>query len=257
MSSANGNGRLDGRIAVISGSARGLGASIARHFTGEGASVLVTDILTKEGEATAEALREAGGKAAFQKLDVTSESDWAAAIERCKDEFGTPDVFVSNAFRWAPGTAADVSLEDWNAGLAVNLTGPFLGIKAVLPGMRELGRGAIVTVGSSMGGEVAAPDFAGYQAAKAGLTALTRHVAVTYGQEGIRANAIHPGPMYTPIQDETGFKAALEEIVTSFPINRVADPDEVAWSAVFLASDESSYMTGTALAPDGGSSVGL
>lgn len=255
--STDGNGRLEGRVAIITGSARGLGSSIARLFAAQGASVLVTDILDEEGEKTAAEIREAGGKATFQSLDVTQPEQWAKAIARCEAEFGTADVFVSNAFRWSPGTAADVALEDWQAGIDVNLTGPYLGMKSVLPGMRELGRGSIVAIGSSMGGEVAAPDFAGYQAAKAGTTALIKHVAVTYAREGIRANSVHAGPMYTPIQDETGFKEVMEQIVENFPINRVADPDEVAWSALFLASDESSYITGTAVIPDGGSSVGL
>jgi NAD(P)-dependent dehydrogenase (short-subunit alcohol dehydrogenase family) len=251
-------GRLDGRIALVSGSARGLGAAIADVFTREGAAVLVTDILDELGEATAQRLRDAGGTAAYQHLDVTQEADWKAAVERCATEFGrAPDVFVSNAFLWAPGTVADVAVEDWTRGLGVNLTGPFLGIRAVLPAMRAQGRGSIVTVGSSMGGEVAAPDFAGYQAAKAGLTALARHVAVTYGKEGVRANAIHPGPMYTEGMVEVDFIGPMEHIASSFPLARVGTPEEVAWSAVFLASDESSYITGTAVIPDGGSSIGL
>jgi NAD(P)-dependent dehydrogenase (short-subunit alcohol dehydrogenase family) len=256
--SQNGNGRLAGTVAIVSGSARGLGAAIAEVFAREGASVLVTDILDEAGEQTAEKIRSAGGSAAYQHLDVVEEAEWAAAVERAKDEFGSaPDAFVSNAFRWSPGTATDVALEDWQSGLDVNLTGPFLGIRAVLPGMQAAGRGSIVTVGSSMGGEIAAPDFASYQAAKAGLTALTRHVAVTYAKDGVRANAIHPGPMYTPGVEEAGFVPAMEQIVTGFPIARVAQPEEVAWSAVFLASDESSYITGSAIVPDGGSSIGL
>lgn len=251
------DGRLQGRSALISGSARGLGAAIATAFVGQGARVLVTDVLDELGEAHAAALRQGGAEALYQRLDVTSVADWEAAVARCQEAFGGLDIFVSNAFRWSPGPLADLDPEDWQRGIDVNLTGPFLGMRAAIPVMREQGKGAIVNVGSSMGGEVAAPDFAGYQAAKAGLFALTRHVAVTYGKDGIRANTIHPGPMYTPGVEQAGFVPAMEHIVSGFPIARVAQPEEVAWSVVFLASDESSYITGTAVVPDGGSSIGL
>ncbi|MCW3003728.1 MAG: short-chain dehydrogenase/reductase [Conexibacter sp.] len=258
MTSSNGRGRLEDRIAIVTGSAQGLGAAIARLFAAEGAAVLVTDISAEQGQATAASLAEAGGRAAFQKLDVTSEDDWAAAVDRTTTEFGSaPDVLVNNAFMWAPGTLTGVAVEDWNRGLLVNLSGPFLGMRAVIPGMQAAGRGAIVNIGSSMGGEVAAPDFAGYQAAKGGLRSLTRHVAVTYAADGIRANLVHPGPMYTDGMRQVDFVGPMEQIASGFPIARVGQPEEVAYSALFLASDESSYITGTALVPDGGSSIGL
>lgn len=256
--SGPGSGRLAGRVALISGSARGLGAAIAELFAREGSAVLVTDIRDEEGAKTADRIRMAGGRADYRRLDVTVATDWDNAIAECLLRFGQePDVLVSNAFIWSPGTAADVTLDAWNTSLAVNLTGGFLGFRAVLPGMRSRGRGAIVAIGSSMGGEVAAPDFASYQAAKAGLAALVRHIAVTYGREGIRANLVHPGPMYTPGVDEAGFVAGMEHLSASFPLPRVGTPKEVAYSALFLASDESSYVTGTAVIPDGGSSIGL
>lgn len=250
-------GRLEGKVAIVTGAAQGLGATIARLFVGEGAAVLIADLRDDRGEATAKALTDADGRAVFQHLDVSNEEEWAAAVERCEAELGTPDVLVNNAFRWSPGTLTDVAIEDWQAGLLVNLTGPFLGMRAVIPGMQRLGHGAIVNIGSSMGGEVAAPDFAGYQAAKGGLRSLTRHAAVTYAKDGIRANLVHPGPMRTEGMEEVDFLGPMEQIASSFPIARVADPEEAAWAAVYLASDESSYTTGTALAPDGGSSVGL
>lgn len=256
--SSNPGGRLDGRIALVSGSARGLGAAIARLFAREGAQVLITDVLDDAGQQTADAIVADGGQSHFAHLDVTSESDWANAVEVCISQFGhSPDVLVNNAFRWSPGTLADVSVDDWQAGLQVNLTGPFLGMRAVLGGMRERGRGTIVNIGSSMGGEVAAPDFAGYQAAKGGLRSLTRHAAVTYAGDGVRVNLVHPGPMYTEGMDEVGFVGPMEQIASTFPIARVARPDEVAYSALFLASDESSYITGAAVAADGGSSIAL
>jgi NAD(P)-dependent dehydrogenase (short-subunit alcohol dehydrogenase family) len=253
-----GLGRLAGRIALISGSARGLGAAIADLFAREGAAVMITDIRDEEGEKTADRLTAAGAQARYRHLDVTAEKDWDDGIAACAREFGhEPDVLVSNAFVWSPGTAAEVTLDAWNTSLAVNLTGGFLGFRAVLPSMRSRGRGTIVAIGSSMGGEVAAPDFASYQAAKAGLAALVRHIAVTYGREGIRANLVHPGPMYTPGVEEAGFTSAMQQLTSAFPLPRVASPEEVAYSALFLASDESSYITGSAVVPDGGSSIGL
>jgi 3alpha(or 20beta)-hydroxysteroid dehydrogenase len=245
--------RLAGKNAIISGAARGLGASMARLFAEEEACVLVTDILDDLGEQTAAEIREAGGRALYQHLDVTQQADWEAAVRRCADEFGEVNVLVSNAFRFGGPAVADLTLEEWRLGLEVNLTGPFLGIKAVLPTMRRNRNGSIVAISATDGGDASLPSHPEYQAAKAGTTALTRHVAVTYGREGIRANAVHPGPIRTPILTETGFLAVAEEVAAGFPIGRIAEPEEVAWAAVFLASDESSYVTATKIIVDGGS----
>jgi NAD(P)-dependent dehydrogenase (short-subunit alcohol dehydrogenase family) len=140
----------------------------------------------------------------------------------------------------------------------VNLTGHYLGMRAVLPGMIENGGGSIIAVSSTNGGDVAFPSQASYQAAKAGVVALVRHVAVTHGPDGVRANTIHPGPMRTAaISMAEGFFEAVEQIASSFPLPRIPEPEEVAWAAVFLASDESSYMTGARMVIDGGSTAGL
>jgi NAD(P)-dependent dehydrogenase (short-subunit alcohol dehydrogenase family) len=253
-----GAGRLHDKVAIVSGSARGLGASIARLFAAEGASVLVTDILDDLGESTAAALRLDDGVAVYQHLDVTSEADWGAAVRRCQDEFGAPNVLVSNAYFFDLAPILGGSLETWRKSLDVNLTGHYLGFRAVLPSMVEHGAGSIIGISSANGGENAFPNQASYQAAKAGLWALSRHVAVKHGPDGIRANTIHPGPMRTAaIQSVDGFEAAVERIAATFPIPRVPGPEEVAWAAVFLASDESSYMTGTKMVVDGGSTAGL
>jgi NAD(P)-dependent dehydrogenase (short-subunit alcohol dehydrogenase family) len=259
MSAGGGNGyvapgaRLAGKNAIITGAARGLGATMARLFADEAAAVLVTDIRDELGEQVAQEIRQAGGRALYQHLDVTQEADWEAAVRRCADEFGDVNVLVSNAFLFGGPAVADISLDQWRAGLEVNLTGPFLGIKAVLPVMRRNRSGSIVAISATDGGDAALPSHPEYQAAKAGTTALTRHVAVTYGQEGIRANAVHPGPIRTPILTDTGFLPIAEQVASGFPIGRIAEPEEVAWAAVFLASDESSYVTGTKIIVDGGS----
>jgi 3alpha(or 20beta)-hydroxysteroid dehydrogenase len=251
-------GRLEGKTAVISGSARGLGASIGRLFAQEGASVLITDILDDLGEQTANEIRAAGGRAIYQHLDVASEEDWLAAVERATSEFGVPNVLVSNAYFFSLPPIMGEDPETWEKSIRINLTGHYHGFRAVLPGMIEQGSGSIIAISSTNGADVAFPSQASYQAAKAGVVALVRHVAVTHGAEGIRANTIHPGPMKTAaITMAEGFEEAVEQIAASFPIPRVPDPEEVAWAAVYLASDESSYTTGSRIVVDGGSTAGL
>lgn len=250
--------RLEGKVAIVTGGARGLGACVSALFAAHGARVLVTDILDDEGALVAEAIRGNGGAATYRRLDVTSEADWAAAVEAATSEFGVPDVLVLNAFFHTPYAILDESLPGWTKALGVNLNGPFLGLQAVLPGMIELGHGSVVAVSSTNGADVAFPTQAAYQAAKAGLTALTRHVAVAHGADGIRANTVHPGPIRTPaLTDQPEFIAAVEILAKTFPVGRVAEPIELANAILFLASDESSYVTGTRLLVDGGSTTGM
>jgi 3alpha(or 20beta)-hydroxysteroid dehydrogenase len=251
--------RLAGKVAIISGSARGLGAEIARLYVEQGASVVVSDILDDLGEETAQRLASAGHPAVYQHLDVSEEDDWRAGVERCEAEFGTsPDVLVSNAYFFSLPPILGEGPETWEKSISVNLTGHYHGFRAVLPGMIEKGKGSIIAISSTNGADVAFPSQASYQAAKAGVWALARHVAATYGAQGVRANTIHPGPMNTEaIRGAEGFYEAVSEIASSFPLPRIPEPEEVAWAAVFLASDESSYMTAAKMVVDGGSSSAL
>jgi 3alpha(or 20beta)-hydroxysteroid dehydrogenase len=255
---ANG-GRLEGKVALISGSARGLGAEIARLYVEQGASVVVSDILDELGQSTAERLAAQGYPAVYQHLDVSVEEDWEAGVARCQAEFGgTPDVLVSNAYFFSLPPILGEGPETWEKSISVNLTGHYHGFRAVLPGMLEKGKGSIIAISSTNGGDVAFPSQASYQAAKAGVWALVRHVAATYGPQGVRANTIHPGPMNTEaIRGAEGFYEAVSQIAASFPLPRIPEPEEVAWAAVFLASDESSYMTAAKMVVDGGSSSAL
>jgi NAD(P)-dependent dehydrogenase (short-subunit alcohol dehydrogenase family) len=247
------SGRLSGKVAIVTGAARGVGRSISGLFAREGASVLMIDIRDELGEQAAAEIIADGGRVAYQHLDVRDRDGWKAAVERCESEFGFPNVLVNNAFKYTHPAILDVTPEEWQESLDINLTGPFNGIQAVLPGMVERRAGTFVSISSSNGNEMSLPNQVGYQAAKAGLTTLTRHVAVAHGKDGIRANSIHPGPIAGPMLEEVGFLEPAKFIASGFPIARLAEPEEIAWAAVYLASDESAYTTGTALVVDGGS----
>lgn len=249
--------RLDGKVAIVSGAARGIGAAIAELFAAEGAAVLVTDINDADGRQIVSGITAHGGRAAYQRVDVRSAADWHTAVLTAEREFGPVNLLVSNAFIISQPALADLSVEEWRASLDVNLTGAFHGLQAVLPGMRDRRQGSIVIISATNGNETALPAQAAYQAAKAALSSLARHVAVTYGHDGIRANAVHPGGTRTPMLAEEGILDMAQSLSVVFPISRLGEPVEIAHAALYLASDESSYTTGTSLVVDGGSSVGI
>jgi 3alpha(or 20beta)-hydroxysteroid dehydrogenase len=180
-------GRLAGKVALITGSARGVGAEIARKFADEGASVLVTDILDELGAQTSNAIAATGARAVYQHLDVTEEDDWRIGVELCERELGPIDVFVSNAFSYGADNSTkftEMTLDQWQRGIDVNLTGPFLGVRAVLPGMCDRGRGSIIAIASVSGTMQAFPKNPDYQAAKAGTAALMRNLCGLPGSQG-------------------------------------------------------------------------
>jgi cyclopentanol dehydrogenase len=248
--------RLAGKVALISGAARGQGAAEARLFAREGAAVVLGDVLVELGEQVAREISGAGGRAVFVPLDVSREADWTAAVELAERSFGRLDVLVNNAgILGRPGILA-TTIEQWERVVAVNQTGPFLGMRAAIPAMRRAGGGSIVNISSALA-EVGYGESASYTAAKGALTALTRTVAVELAHEGIRVNVVHPGVIDTPMVDDAmgDDEAARAAQLESAPMRRAGRAEEVAAAVLYLASDEASFVIGATVPVDGGLSV--
>ena len=245
--------RLEGKVAFISGGARGMGAAEARLFAQEGASVAIGDVLEEEGRRVVEQISETGGRAIFLPLDVTSEAQWGSAIAATVSQFGKLDVLVNNAGISASGTVENTTVEAWDLVMAVNAKGVFLGTKAAIPEMRRVGGGSIINISSQLGivgVDVSSPQ---YQASKGAVRLLTKSTAIQYAGEGIRANSVHPGPVNTPMTESGRADRQRYELTLSrIPLGRYGESDDVAYGVLFLASDESSYMTGSELVIDGG-----
>ena len=246
-------GRLDGKVALISGGARGQGATEARLFAQEGAMVVIGDVLDAEGTRVAAEIAEAQGDALYVHLDVTNEEDWRDAVEGAVSRFGKLNVLVNNAAIWRRGRVEDTTVEDWDAILDVNAKGVFLGTKLAIGEMRKAGGGSIINI-SSIAGLVGGSRSTAYTASKGAVRLLTKATAVQYGKEGIRANSIHPGPTDTAMIHEVwqGDEQTREESIANIVLGRVGTPEDIAYGALFLASDESSFMTGSELVIDGG-----
>ena len=242
-------GRLDGKLAVISGGARGQGAAEARLFAAEGARVVVGDVLDDEGRAVA---AELGPEAAYARLDVTDEAGWAAVVELAEERFGPVDVLVNNAGILQFQALHKMDLADFERILRVNLTGVFLGMKAVVPSMVRAGGGSIVNI-SSTAGLQGLPGLGAYVASKWGVRGLTKTAAIDLGPKGIRVNSVHPGGIDTPMLEGTDPEAPFYK---RLPVARMGRPEEAARAVLFLASDESSYTTGAELTVDGGATAG-
>jgi len=245
--------RLENKVALITGGASGMGASMARIFAGEGAKVVVADMLEEEGKQLVEEITRANGAAMFHRLDVTSEDDWQAAIAATLAAWGKLDILVNDA--GISGSAVEDLLdsEAWNKIMAVNSTGTFLGIKHVIPAMKQSGGGAIVNVSSISGITGQRGVHPAYNASKGAVRTLTKAAAVQYGRDNIRVNSIHPGlmpPMRT--SGRTADPAVRAKMLEGVPLRRAGRVEEVANAALFLASDEASYITGAELYVDGG-----
>jgi NAD(P)-dependent dehydrogenase (short-subunit alcohol dehydrogenase family) len=239
-------GRLDGRTALITGGARGQGAAHARRLAEEGAHVVTGDVLDAEGEATAAKLRADGLDVDYLRLDVTSRADWDRAVGYTVERGGGLDVLVNNAGIIHVNPLLDETLEDWNALLAVNVTGVLLGMQAAIPALRARGGGSIVNI-SSIFGLAGAEGYVAYCASKAAVVGMTRTAALELAGDRIRVNAVCPGGVRTAMSESEG-----SGVVPLTPMGRRADVREIGGAVLFLASDDSTFVTGTEIVVDGG-----
>ena len=254
-------GRVSGKVALVTGGASGIGRGCALTLGREGASVILTDVQAK-GEETAAEIRKAGGKARFQMHDVTSEGEWNAVIAGIEKQEGRLDVLVNNAGIAVGGMVTELTLEDFRRQMAVNVDSVFLGTKASLPLMRKGKGGSIVNI-SSVAGLRGAPRLSAYCASKGAVRLFTKAVALECGlmKDGIRVNSVHPGIIDTPIWGQvipgSNEPPDLDAIsALRVPIGRKGVPTDIANAVLFLASDDSSYMTGEEVVVDGGMTVG-
>ena len=250
--------RLDGKVALISGGARGQGAVEARLFVGEGAKVVIGDILDDEGKRVEAEINETGGECLFVHLDVTSQANWEQAVAATVSRFGKLNVLVNNAgigtARGPDGVALsleDLTEDQWDRVMDVNAKGVFLGTKAAIPEMRKAGGGSIINI-SSIAGLVGGRTTA-YGASKGAVRLFTKATAIQYAAESIRANSVHPGVIETPMTaNMLANESGRRESVARHPIGRLGRPEDVAYGVLYLASDESSFVTGSELVIDGG-----
>jgi cyclopentanol dehydrogenase len=244
--------RLKGKVALISGGARGQGAAEARLFVGEGANVVIGDVLDDLCKKTADEINsKSGGKAvAALHLDVTRAADWRAAVDACERQFGGLDVLVNNAGIANVKGIEETSEEEWDSIVNINQKGVWLGMKAAVPAMRRRGGGSIINI-SSIYGLIGSPGSAAYHGTKGAVRLLTKAAAVQYAPDKIRVNSVHPGVILTPMVDVVP-RSELQPLIDMAPMKRGAQPEEVGWCVVFLASDEASFVTGTELVVDGG-----
>jgi cyclopentanol dehydrogenase len=250
--------RLEGKVALISGGARGQGAVEANLFAREGAKVVIGDLLEEEGKKVEAQINEMGGECLFVRLDVTSQADWEQAVQAAVSKFGKLDILVNNAgigtARGPDGVAAtieELGEDQWDRVMDVNAKGVFLGTKTAIPEMRKAGGGSIINI-SSIAGLVGGRTTA-YAASKGAVRLFTKATAIQYAGEGIRANSVHPGVIETPMTANMLSNAEQRESsIARHPMGRVGRPEEVAYGVLYLASDESSFVTGSELVIDGG-----
>ncbi|MCH8106993.1 MAG: glucose 1-dehydrogenase [Chloroflexi bacterium] len=249
-------GRLDGKVAIISGGARGQGATEARMFAREGAKVVIGDLLDEEGKQVEAQINESGGEATYVHLDVTQEDDWRSAVETAVSRYGKLDILVNNAGILIRKGLEETTVEDWDRIMGVNAKGVFLGTKHAIPAMRRAGGGSIINI-SSTAGLVGSPNGSpSYTATKGAVRLLTKSTAIQYAKEGIRCNSVHPGPIDTDmIRDTMSDPARLEQRMQRLPMGRVGTSEDIAYGVLYLASDESSFVTGSELVIDGGTTA--
>ena len=247
-------GRLDGKVAFISGGARGMGAEEARLFAQQGAKVAIGDVLEEDGRRVEAEINESGGDCLFLRLDVTSEANWQDAVAATVSRFGALHILVNNAgIGGVGGLVEDTPVEDWELVMDINAKGVFLGTKAAIPEMQAAGGGSIINISSQLG--IVATDNTSpmYHASKGAVRILTKSTAIQFAPDGIRANSVHPGPVNTAMTERRRDDPEAYALMRSrIPLGRFAEPIEIANAVLYLASDESGYVTGSEVVVDGG-----
>ena len=243
--------RLEGKVALISGGARGMGAEEALLFAQEGAKVVIGDVL--EGEGRDVAAQIPGGQAIFVRLDVTKEADWQRAVSMAEEVYKRLDILVNNAGVSAVGGIEDTTVEEWDRVMEVNAKGVFLGTKYAIPAMQRSGGGSIINISSQLGIVAMNESSPQYIASKGAVRLLTKSTALQYAEDGIRCNSVHPGPIVTPMTQGRRSDEAVQELMESrIPLGRYGEAIDVAYGVLYLASDEASFVTGSELVIDGG-----
>ena len=247
-------GKLDGKVALISGGARGQGAAEAKLFAEEGAKVVLGDILDEQGQQVEAEINELGGDALYVHLDVTSEADWESAVEAAVSRYGKLDILVNNAAIVIQKAAIeDRTGDEWDRIFEVNAKGVFLGTKHAIPEMRNAGGGSIVNISSVAGIGQSMHQEPAYAASKGAVRIFSKVTASQHAVDGIRCNSVHPGPIDTDmLHSSMGSPEGLENRLTRVPLRRMGTADEIAKGVLYLASDDSSYVTGSELVIDGG-----
>ena len=242
--------RLEGKVALISGGARGMGAEEALLFAREGAKVVIADVLDEGRDIAAQI---GGGQAIFARLDVTNEGDWQRAVSLAEEVYKRLDILVNNAGVSAVGGIEDTTEEEWDRVMSVNAKGVFLGTKYAIPAMQRAGGGSIINISSQLGIVAMSESSPQYIASKGAVRLLTKSTAIQYAADGIRCNSVHPGPIVTPMTEGRRSDPAVRELMTSrIPLGRYGEAIDVAYGVLYLASDEASFVTGSELVIDGG-----
>jgi len=244
--------RLKDKVALITGGASGIGRATAELFAQEGARVAVADYSKEGGQDTVKAIQEAGGDAMFTPVDVSDSAQVARLVDAVLQAYGRIDILFNGAGILYYGTVLDTDEQAWNRVLSINLTGTYLCCRAVLPHMIRQGGGSIINVASTVGAHDACANAVAYVTSKGGVTLFTKAIAIDHAKQGVRVNALVPGATDTPMIRNAIAPEALEALAASHPIGRLGRPEELAKAVLFLASDDASFVTGTAMYVDGG-----
>ena len=249
-------GRLDGKVVLISGGARGQGATEAKMMANEGAKVVFGDILGDEGKKVEAEIAELGLEATYVHLDVTTEADWISAVEIAVNRYGKLDILVNNAGILIRKSIEETTEEDWDRIMAINAKGVFFGTKHSIPAMRQAGGGSIVNISSTAGLVGSLDGSPSYTATKGAVRLFTKATAIQYAKENIRCNSVHPGPIDTEmIKDTMSDPKRMERRMQRLPLKKIGTVEDIAYGVIYLASDEASFVTGAELVIDGGTTA--